>query len=250
MFSRFRIAAVLALAASCSTPPPKTVSPVEQIAADTKSARGLTGEFRSKARLLNVPHIRRYLEQAAARISAASKGFPLGTVEVLVHVEQAPAQARFFSFPGTTVSVPLGFLKKVEFENELAAAIAFELGGIIERHLANRLEATEGGTGASREVPLFGPESVFALTSEERIRSIRIGTRLLHFAGYDSRGMVSILKRYPSFFRNAGSETPEKEVNSELREAHRAKSELLPAEKPIVRSAEFLQFKSELDQIR
>jgi predicted Zn-dependent protease len=249
MFSRFRIASVLLLAASCSTPPAKPVSPVEQIAADTRRASGLVRDFRSKVRLLGAPDIRQYLERTASRISAVSTGLPLGTVEIMIHAEQSPEQARFFSFPGTAVSIPIGFLRKVEFENELAAAIAFELGGIIERHLANRLESL-ASTGMTGAIPLFGAESVFALNAGERIRSIRIGTRLLHFAGYDSRGMVSMLKRYPSFFRNAGSETPENEVNLELREALRAKSELLPALKPIVRSADFLRFKNELERIR
>jgi hypothetical protein len=249
MFSRYKIAAILLLCASCSTPPVKTVSPVEQIAADTKRASSLVDEFRSGAHLLNAPGIGQYLERTASRISAASTAFPLGKIEVMVHADRNPAQSRFFSFPGTAVSIPLTFLKKVEFENELAAAIAFELAGVIERHLAYRLEGL-AAKGSPGEIRLFGPESVFTLKPEERIRSIRIGTRLLHLAGYDSRGMVSVLKRYPSFFRNAGSETPEKEVNLELREAHRAKNELLPALKPIVRSAEFLQFKSELEQIR
>lgn len=88
------------------------------------------------------------------------------------------------------------------------------------------------------------------MNPEERAQSIKRGSSLLYWAGYDVRGMASIFQHFSAFFGNPGSETLKKEVEFNLREAQRARSELLPSLKPIVRSAEFIEFKKELERIR
>jgi hypothetical protein len=237
---------ILLVLSACATPPaPKPLSPREQIGVDTEKARGLVDGFKKQVRFVNAPRLDRFLTRMGLRLAAASKEFPLDQVEVKIHEDSTSELSRAFSFPGTFLSLPLSWLRKVEFENQLAALVAYELAGVMNRHLAERVEKVQQG-GAI----LFGKNSVFLLQTSERLESIRSGTDLLYFAGYDVRGMASLIQEYPEIFVTPGSESARKEVEFDLREAQRARSELLPSTKPVVRSSEFIQFKKELDRIR
>jgi hypothetical protein len=243
-FPKRKILLLLLLSACAVPPPPKPLSPREQIVVDTERARGLVSEFKRQVRFVNAPRLDRFLTRMGLRLATASRDFPLDQVEVRIHEDADPDLSRAFSFPGTFVSLPVGFLRKVAFENELAAMIAYELGSVMNRHLAARVEAGKGATA------LFGQYSVFLLQQPERAQSIRSGTDLLYFSGYDVRGMASLLRDYAAYFRKPGSDLAGKEVEFDLREAQRARRDLLPSMKPVVRSSEFIQFKKELERIR
>ena len=233
----------------CASPPvTRVLSPVEQIAVDSKRASALSDEFRKKVRFVQVPRLERFLTRMGTRLALASKDFPLERVEVRIHYDSSPDLKRPFSFPGTLVSIPLGFLKKVDFENELAALIAFELGHVVNRHLSNRVASS--GDALSVKVALFGEGSVFDWDRNERERSIKVGTELLYDAGYDVRGMASMFQREAGFFGIPDTESGRKEVEFNVREAQRARTGLLPSVKPVVRSSEFIQFKRELGRIQ
>jgi len=251
MFSRFEriLAATLLFFAACASPPTKVLTPVEQIAADTAKAAGLATRFRDEMDFMRLPRAERFLSRVASLLAGASKDFPLGKVEVRIHRDRNRDESRFFSFPGNLVSIPFGFLQSVEYENELAAALAYELAKVMDRHLAAHVEAVSE-KGPVDGILLFGPASVFALSPEERAGSIRRGSGILYRAGYDVRGMASMFQRHPAFFGNPGSGPEKKEVEFNVREAQRAGSELLPSLKPVVRSAEFIEFKKELARIR
>ncbi len=239
----------LLLIFGCASPPvTKVLSPVEQIAVDSKRASGLADEFRKKVRFVQVPRLERFLTRMGTRLGLASKDFPLERVEVRIHHDSTADLKRPFSFPGTLVSIPLGFLRKVEFENELAAVIALELGHVVNRHLSNRVASDEDAVPG--KVALFGEESVFEWGRDERERSIKVGTELLYAAGYDVRGMASMFQQETGFFGIPDTESRQKEVEFNVREAQRAKIGLLPLVKPVVRSSEFIQFKRELGRIR
>ncbi|MBU6153169.1 MAG: M48 family metalloprotease [Bdellovibrionales bacterium] len=240
---------VLLLLAGCSSPQvTKVLSPVEQIAVDSERAAGLANDFRKKVRFVRVPRLERFLSRMGTRLAGASRDFPLERVEVKIHYDSSPDLRRAFSFPGTLVSLPLGFLRQVDYENELAAGIAYELGHVINRHLANRIFS--GGDQNPNQVAMFGDSSVFEWDRDERARSIKVGTELLYYAGYDVRGMASIFQRNHRFFGNPDTDSNQKEVEFNVREAQRSRSGLLPPVKPIVRSSEFIQFKRELGRVQ
>jgi hypothetical protein len=101
---------------------------------------------------------------------------------------------------------------------------------------------------AEQKPIFFGTGSVFDLTEEEKVLSIHTGVKLLYYSGYDTRGMASIFQRYSSFFaQESASDLAKKEVDFNVREAQRAKSEFMPSLQPIVRSTEFIQFKKGLN---
>jgi predicted Zn-dependent protease len=249
MYSNLKILMVLlgvVLASSCATPEVKPkLSLKEQIEVDTESARQLAADFEGRARFIELPRAQKFLLKTAVKLAQASKEFSLQSIEVRIHSDADPKFAGAFSFPGTLLSVPMGFLKKVEFENELAAYLSYELANVMNRHLAAHLE----NGGKSAPVILLGDGSVFQFDQVERASSIRLGTGMLYFAGYDPRGMASVFQRYPEHLGFPLSDSQKKEVEFNIREAQRSRNELLPSLKPIVRSAEFIQFKKELGRL-
>jgi predicted Zn-dependent protease len=228
---------------SCATKEPqKTLSFSEQIAVDSEKAQSLYLYFEKNINFLTKADIEKYLNGIAVRLAHHEKDYEIKKVNVKVHQDSNPTLSRFFSFPGTVISVPKSFLIKVQFENELAAALSFELAKVMKRTLANRVEKTE----LSAPI-LFGKGSVFDLESEERAESIELGVKLLYFSGFDTRGMASIFQHYPEYYAPSGdSDLFNKEVAFNIKVAQRVKSDYLPSSKPIVRSDEFIRFKKEL----
>ena len=238
---------VLLAGFGCSTPKPQRVLTIsEQIEVDTETASDLFGEYQKKVAFVNNPEAERYLNALALKIANTHDGLQRERVRVRIHHDEAaPGLSFFFSFPGTTLSVPLGFLRVVEYENELAGAIAFEIANVMNRHLAKKMDHES-------TFEMFGPRGLFAFDRSERLESIELGTRLLYYSGYDIRGLASFFQRYSRFTRNAvvgpneGLDSAQKEVDFNVREAQRAKSEYLPSLQPVVRSAEFIIMKKGL----
>ncbi|MBC7395876.1 MAG: hypothetical protein H7333_00410 [Bdellovibrionales bacterium] len=230
------------LVASCASKrADQVLSIAEQLKSDKAKAEGLAREFTRRVTFVNMPKAEKFLNSMALQLARQEPGFENEPVQIKVHDDRPPGQHQFFSFPGTFISIPQSFLKQVEFENELAAAISYELANVLNRYLAAKVE----NLGASPPV-LFGPKNLFDLNNAERAQSIKRGIRLLYLGGYDPRGMPSIFRRFPDYYASSASGLFKKQVDFNVREAQRAKSEFLPSLKPIVRSGEFIQFKNEL----
>jgi predicted Zn-dependent protease len=237
---------MLILGFGCSTPQvkkPLTVS--EQNRVDTKNAEGLAGEFKDQVHFYSNPKAEIFIQAMAHSLLKQKPEFENETIELKIHDDTKLSLQHFFGFPGIMISVPQSFLRKVEFENELAAAVAFEIANVMNRFLAEKVEAQRL---AGNEVH-FGDLSVFRLNRQERLSSIKLATELMYGAGFDTRGMASIFKRYPRYYvQETATALFQKEVDFNIREAQRAKSEFLPQMKPIVRSGEFIQFKKDLSK--
>ncbi len=232
------------LGTSCVTKKPDRVLTIsEQLEVDTARAESLSKEFSRKVTFVSIPKAEKFLNSMVKQLALQEPGFENEPVEVRVHDDVKLEQRRFFSFPGTLVSIPYSFLQKVEFENELAAALSYELANVLNRYLATKVEAQEGAP-----LILFGTKNLFDLSNAERAQSIQRGIRLLYLGGYDPRGMPSIFRRFSEYYASSASGLFKKQVDYNIREAQRAKSELLPSLKPIVRSGEFIQFKKELQK--
>ena len=176
-------AVVWLLSAGCASPPPKrTLTMIEQIAEDNQTAKNLWSQFEKKIEFERRPDLEKYLNQLARKLAQGKEGSSLRNVRIRIHLDKNPAQSRWFSFPGTVISIPASALKQIEYENELAAGIAYELANVLNRHLAHKME---GGMNPI----LFGDGSIFELDRSERGESLQLGTKLMYYAGYDLRGM-------------------------------------------------------------
>jgi hypothetical protein len=246
----FACTQLLIFLANCGTPAPKKeLTITEQIEVDTRSAEGLSKQFKEQVNFTDQANAERFLKRMVEKLVAKREGFKAEKVEVKIHDDSGNPDLKYlFAFPGMTLSVPQSFLKKVQFENELAAGLALEVAEVINRTLAMKVEKDE--TLGIKPV-IFGQPSVFDLTREERTLSIKLATALLIEANYDIRGVASIFTRYPTYYvRESASEKFQKEVAFNLREARRAKSEYLPQIDPVVRSSEFIQLKKELLHVK
>jgi predicted Zn-dependent protease len=233
----------------CATEAPKkelTLS--EQIEVDTKKAQSLSNEFKQRVTFVPLKNAQDFMKNMVSVLLKKREEFQKEKITIEIHDDSDPKLRRFFSFPGTTLSVPISFLKKVEFENELAAALAFEMANIMNRFLAKKVEKQ---VLLGNRPQLFSKESVFNLTKEDRGDSIRLATNLLDESGYDTRGMASIFKRFSAYYvQETSSDLFQTQVAWMVREAQRAQNEFLPQMKPVVRSGEFIQFKKGLTKVR
>ena len=244
------LAVLVSVLGSCASPPaPKTLSLKEQIEVDTVRARELTGEFMDRVGFRQWAKVELYFLQIAGSLSKEVQGFPMQNLRIRIHIAQPPAGEGSYAFPGALISFPDTWVRSVEYENELAGALAYQMSNLVLRSLAIHVEEQ-----ALRPVPvpplLFGSGSVFEFHREERASAIRLAVRMLYRAGYDTRGMASIFQRTPGLFGNPDSGSFKKEVEFNIKEAQRASSELLPAIKPVVRSPEFIRFKKELERVK
>ncbi len=235
---------------SCSSPPPvKALTISEQIQVDTQKAEALLHDFERKVEWVKMDEAEKFLTTMARKLAKAQDGLEAHPIRVRIHRDTDPSLKRFFSFPGTTISVPLSYLMTVEYENELAAGIAFELGNIVNRHLAKKVEVlTSGPEGSQKKLVLFGPGSVFSLSPSDRKESVKLGLKILYLAGYDLRGMPSFFQRQLKSDGKQISELQKKELEFNIREAQRARSDYMPSLNPVVRSADFIKMKKGLNR--
>lgn len=233
-----RVVLFLVFLGACSSPPPpKKLTVSEQIAEDNQVVREFQNQFEKKVRSAAFPETERYLTQLAQKLARVQEGLTWSTVRVKIHgsteSEGETTGGTFYGFPGTLISVPLNAVESIEYENELAAALAYELAHVINRHLALHLGQQQGPVGALGF-------SVFDLDRTERLKSILLGTRLMYYAGYDLRGMASVFQHHGKFFGGLSSQN---EVEFNVKEAQRHRSQYLPVQKPIVKSGEFVAMK-------
>jgi len=112
-----------------------------------------------------------------------------------------------YSLPGTRIYLSSGELKRSEFENEVAAAIAVQLAHVARRHAVIRLTrdpeiarldgsviesvmpvAPPGSGNVS--VDFFGPKGIFAFSQENRLDAADMAVDILYRAGFDPRGLI------------------------------------------------------------
>jgi hypothetical protein len=230
---------VLFLQACSEIPVAPRISIREQLEVDTMKASGLVSEFRKQAVFDSKPSVEKYLQSVALQIISAEEELRGEKVTARIHVDLNKEWKSAFAFPGVMISVPRTFLGKVNFENELAALISYQLALIRNRELARALEKD-----ASR--PLTGDRGVFRFSVDAILASIEAGTRMMYAAGYDPRGMVSLIEKHPGFFVDESSTDIIKEKERFIKQAQKIKNEFLPSLQPIVRSNDFLQMKKEL----
>jgi predicted Zn-dependent protease len=119
-----------------------------------------------------------------------------------------------FAVPGGKVFVNSGLITLVENENELAGVISHEIGHVVARHIAKRGEKAQKITLATlgailAGIFLGGPATGAIMTStvaasetallkysrEDEEEADYLGMKFMNQAGYDRRGMLTMLKK-------------------------------------------------------
>ena len=167
-----------------------------------------------------------YVEAVGQRVvsqSVASKTPYKFDFHVLADAQTVNA----FALPGGQVSVTVGMLRQLKSEAELAAVLGHEVGHVVGRHGAEQLskqqfaQALVGAVGvATYDGTADGQRNAAIAAAVAQIVSMRFGREdelqadslgiwLMKQAGYDPKGMVSLMKvlqqqgggqRQPEFF--------------------------------------------------
>jgi predicted Zn-dependent protease len=255
----------MTICGACSTlMPPKPIPQEQIIKQDNALGLELARQFEEKLTIKRDRGVENYLADLAEKLSTSSSDLKQTRTAVLL-IRDHEQVWDSYSLPGNRVYLSLGFVKSVEFENELAAVVALELGHIARRHAMIRLQKILGPnapTTAYQKAPLLpelpeleaaqkidftGPAGLFEYNDEEMAAAAETAVDLLYRAGYDPRGLVTVFNRYAAEPRHSpyDSATIEKVVEH----ARSAIALYLPLRNPIVRSPTFLGIQKRISRL-
>ncbi len=234
---------------SCATPAPIPIEkPHERIIRERRVGNDLSSQLEVELKIKKAEGIEKFLSELALRLASFDSELKEITIQVVV-IDSYQKKWKSFSLPGGRIYLPLGLLKKIEYDNEAAALVAFELSHLKKRNLVKRLEAIESEKQSARTLPnLFGSQGLFTYDDETLSMTSGGAVELLYSAGFDSRGLVSLLKR---FEQNEAHSPFEKETLEHMLEQTRLEiAQRTPLRNPIVRTLDFQVFKKQLAKIR
>ncbi len=117
------------------------------------------------------------------------------------------------SLPGGYVYIFKGLVDLVKSDDELAAVIGHEMGHIAARHAMKRLQASHAGLLAVlASIPAKSPDLSVGLSvaidslfieysQQDEMQADELGIKYLKAAGYDQRGMVTMLEKLQEYDR-------------------------------------------------
>lgn len=256
----------------CASPPVvREVTPAERLRKDSRVGRNLAEKFEPQLRIRTDVDLAIYLRELAQEIASKDDALAQAPIGVLVVEDRNNRRWRNYSLPGNRIYLSSGLLSQFKYENQVAAALAFELAHIRNRHAFTRLDETPlltgssesstefsvsslfsvGSSGASADprdsVDYFGPAGIFAFTEKEYLDSAQVAVDLLYRAGYDSRGLISIWQLYEKLPDNSPFEQT---TLHKLQDATRDFiAKYAPLRNPIVRSEAFLKIRKRLEKL-
>jgi predicted Zn-dependent protease len=117
--------------------PHPTVSPLNKLTDEDEIALGkrFAADLEKEEPIISNVLIDRYLGDIVARLAAKSQRPDLPYSIKLINSHEANA----FSLPGGILYVNRGLIELITSEDELAAALAHEIGHVVARHVVNKL---------------------------------------------------------------------------------------------------------------
>jgi predicted Zn-dependent protease len=237
------LCAFVAMFMACSTPEVRPPSPIEVARKDNALGQKLLERWEFPLRLHRDLDLEVYLRTTAAKLQQASpmiREFPLAVS--IVH-EEASLEKNY-AFPGIQLYLSQAQLKRIEFENELAALIAVELARVEQRQFLRKMERD------SPEDPSLIRRAdwrdLFDFEEAEDLEATAGAVQLLYRAGYDVRGVATFWEKLIPIAESTGHSRTRIEL---LREhAYKNIALLPPLRNPIVRTEAFDRFRKRVQQ--
>lgn len=261
------ILAVICISA-CTTPPkPKAITRAEIVERDNAVGVELSGRFESQVKLKTDQEVSVYLRKVAQKLSEVSAELRTTNVGVLLLRDEGSGKPwRNYGLPGNRIYLSSAILRELEFENEVAALIAFELGHILKRHLMDRIEADHPrfestdhsqyprvtGLGVQepdrgKNLDFFGPSGLFVFKEEMQLEAVDVAVDLLYRGGYDPRGLLGVWQAYSA--RPKQSPLDVSTLQKLVERTRRVISGYVPLLYPIVRSEEFMAVQKRIKRL-
>jgi len=141
------------LSLSCATAPPPAPQADKAVQAqrETQITGELMQELEAQLKFKKEASLSKYLAELETKLMENTPEIRGGSPKIFMIRDQSSEWCNY-EVPGPRVYLSIGFLKNVEFENELAAAIALELAHEINRDALTRFNAqmwaiSRGGNG-------------------------------------------------------------------------------------------------------
>jgi hypothetical protein len=254
--------------ARCASDRPRIeqLTPAERHRRDLVISAGLARQLESKLLFKTDKELLVYLRDLAKQLADPIEDLKESSVGVMV-IEDRGSRWRDFGIQGNRIYLSSGLLKHVQYENELAAAIALEFAHILKRHVPHRLgegrsssgessptdfPSIEGlvpssSDGAAKEIDFFSPTGIYAFSDDLLLESIDKTVEILYKAGFDPRGLVSLWALYGA---EANHSPYERLLLKKLTDKTRAViAQFSPLRNPIVRSQEFVNIQRRIKKL-
>lgn len=239
---------------------------------DQTFGEDLAGRFESCLRFKKNTEVSVYLRKIANKLVYSTPELSGGGVGVWL-IQDIDKKWHSFGLPGNRVYLSTGLLREVEYENEIAAAIAVQLAHIIDKSILKRLvkpvdlgieetSATRAGldpndplatsdfqTNArgllliqprelSRKAEFFGLNGIFSFSDKMELSTIKTAVAILYRAGFDARGLIYLYGRYQNKLDHSPYE--ESTISKMIEEARKSIALYPPLRNPIVTTQDFL----------
>ena len=236
---RISLLGLVIWASGCGTvPKPKPLTAEEQIHIDSKVGLTLAKDFDAECSFKHDGKVENYLNKVARRLADAVPELKTTPIAVVI-LSDRNKRWQNYALPGNRIYLSVGLLRGMEFENEIAAAIAFQLGHILKRHAVLHYEKD------FKSLPNL--RGIFDFNEMEDVAASQSGVNVLYRAGYDPRGLVSLWEQYQNNLQHSPYKA---DTLSTLTEKTRQAIALnTPLRNPIVRSQAFLTVKKRIQKL-
>jgi predicted Zn-dependent protease len=236
---------LLPLAHGCASPAPqKPLTPAQRVERDERIGSDLAARFERSLRLRGDKAVRTYLQTVLASLIPATPEAKRPAPRVFIYLPEAGQPWQGFALPIDRVYLPAPFLRVVEFESELAAALAIQAAHLKLEHVIRRLTEQKADAADSTDPK---NESLFVYTEEEELAAIDTASELLYRAGYDGRGLVALLQRYQA--NPTQSPHDPARLGKMVDQARRTIALSSPLRNPIVRSSAFMAIQKRMQKL-
>lgn len=241
---RTLIAALPLLVMACSAVPETLGSRgIERIAQIPPESRKRIDESLGKHfQIVEDGEIHDYLTNIARRLfSAVESAGPSLRVQA-VSFSGARAVPQTWMIPPTHGYVDERILKAMNFENEIAAGVAFEWERTQDIAFEKRFIA-------ELDSPAPDYRKIYEFSEVEDLKAVEGAVDRMYRAGYDPRGLVTYFERMSSFAKGRTATAFESRIPLLQEKARRTIAFYAPLLNPIVRTEDFYKIRKKLERL-
>ena len=184
------------------------ISPDREIALGESVAKQVEEEFT----VVRDPKLLEQLDRVGSRIAAVADRKDLSYRFTIVEMKERGEekdQPNAFSLPGGPVYVSKSLIELVQSDDELAAVLGHEVGHIVGKHAAKRIQGAVGlqmleilaaGTRAADAQTRQGMDLAFTsllleYSQQDELEADRLGLKYLKEAGYEPNAAITFMQR-------------------------------------------------------
>ncbi|MGZ6332136.1 MAG: hypothetical protein ACXWP5_05920 [Bdellovibrionota bacterium] len=247
---RFSVLCAALLLGSCaSTPSQNPTSAIEQRNQDIAAGAALASQLETHLRFKQDRAVDSFLRHLASALLSGAPALSGGEEPALRLIHDLDSRWRNLGLPGNRIYLSVGLVKRLEFENELAAAVALQFGHLARRDPESRIEQLKADAPDTppEKLRYFGEQGIFSYTDEMEAVAASDAVGILYRSGYDPRGVISLLEIYRTNPAKSpyGGAALEKMIES----ARATIAQNAPLRNPVIRSQAFLEIHKRIQRL-